>query len=484
MNTAASMTRRKAVRMVGAGISALSTPFITGCGNTTHASERPNIFLALADDWSWPHSGLAGSKAARTPVFDQCAREGAYFTNAFVSSPSCAPSRASILTGRHFWELEQGANLWGTLPADYKVYLDPLEKEGYYVGFSNKGWGPGSVKAGGRDRNPAGPKYANFEHFLSLRPKKAPFCFWFGSRDPHRYYGPRARISRKKDLDSIEVPPFLPDNEIVRRDMGNYFFEVQRFDRELGKALEMLEKRGELENTIVIITSDNGMPFPRCKANCYDWGVRVPLAVYWPGVIRSGTVIDDFVSLCDIAPTVLENCCPEQKNDMTGNSLRPLFDRSRNPGEKRGYALFGRERHVLAHGDTNHGYPVRAIRTESYLYIRNFKPERFPAGIPPAYRDCDSSPTKRYLLRNQDAPDVRPLFDLAFGKRPEEELYDLRIDPDQLNNVAQDNKYAAARQELWSTLKTALMKTDDPRILGKGDVFESYAFHTLKRLHQ
>ncbi|MBD3320305.1 MAG: sulfatase-like hydrolase/transferase [Chitinivibrionales bacterium] len=480
------ITRREAALGIGKGVSLLAAPYSIGCAGKDYSDpEKPNVFIAIADDWSWLHSGMEKYPAIRTPVFDRCAREGAYFTHAFASSPSCTPSRAALLTGRHFWELEQGANLWGTLPAKFRVFPDILEREGYQIGFCEKGWGPGSVKAGGRKRNPAGPRYANFGHFLSVRPANTPFYFWFGSRDPHRYYGPRARISRKPDFDKVDIPPFLPDVKPVRRDMGNYLFEVQRFDREIGQVLRLLERRGELDKTIVIITSDNGMPFPRCKANCYDWGVRVPMAVRWPGVIRAGTVVDDPVSLCDLAPSLLQKCATRSEMPlMSGDSLWPLVVPGRSSTAGRRYAFLGRERHTLAQGDTQEGYPVRAVRSGDYLYIRNFKPQRFPAGTPPAYLDCDSSPTKRYIIKNKDNPSVEPMFRYAFAKRAPEELYDVKNDPGQVNNVAGDEKYAGIKNELWTVLKDELVRTGDPRIRGDGDVFEEYAFHTLKRIHQ
>ena len=127
---------------------------------------RPIILFCIADDWSFPHAGALGDKVVRTPNIDRLAREGMIFTNAFCAAPSCTPSRAAMLTGRYPHELEQGGNLWSFLPAKYKVVPDILEQAGYAVGHTRKGWGPGNFQAGGRERNPAGPNFRNFETFL------------------------------------------------------------------------------------------------------------------------------------------------------------------------------------------------------------------------------------------------------------------------------------------------------------------------------
>ncbi len=186
--------------------------------------------------------------------------------------------------------LEEGGNLHGFLPKSYPVYPDLLEEAGYVVGYTGKGWGPGRFEAGGRTRNPAGPLFKSFDEFMERRAKGSPFCFWFGSTDPHRPYEPGTGAQSGMKPERVQVPGFLPDTAEVRNDLLDYYFEVQRFDRDLGRIIEALERAGELENTIVIVTSDNGMPFPRAKANVYDGGARVPLVIRWPGVSRAGTV--------------------------------------------------------------------------------------------------------------------------------------------------------------------------------------------------
>lgn len=438
---------------------------------------RPNILIAIADDWSWPHAGVYGDSVIETPTFDRVAREGVLFTQAFVASPSCTPSRAALLTGQWHWRLEESANLWSTLQSRFPVYPDLLEEQGYFVGYTRKGWGPGKWEVGGRTRNPAGAAFADFNTFLEQRPAGKPFCFWFGSNDPHRPYEEGTGAGAGIDLDRIKLFQCLPDSEAVRGDVADYYLEVQRFDRETGALIEKLESLGELENTMVVVTGDNGMPFPRCKANLYDGGTRVPLAIRLPQRFPGHRVVDDLVSLTDLAPTFLEAGGVPVPAEMTGRSLLPILEsgtRGRVDSE-RTFVLLGKERHVpCQEAPDPGGTPMRAIRTFDYLYIRNFRPDRWPAGTPnyrqayfPGswYGDVDNGPTKFDMVENRDRDEVRRhLFALAFGKRSAEELYDLRKDPEQLNDVASDPAYHEVLERLSGQLMEELEKTGDPRV--------------------
>ncbi len=462
------------------GALALSDKFIF---NKARA-KCPNILLALADDWSWPHASIAGTKVIKTPAFDRIAREGVMFTNAFATAPSCTPSRASIVTGQYHWRLEEAANLHSTLDKKFKVYPDLLERAGYHVGSSRKGVAPANIEAGGRKNNPVGLHYEKLQLFLQARPAGKPFCYWFGSRDPHRSYKEGSGAASGMDINKVEVPPCLPDSKEVRSDICDYYWAVQRFDRHLGRLLETLEKTGELDNTIVVVTSDNGMPFPRCKANLYDLGTHIPLAIRWPGKIKAGRVVEDFVSLQDLAPTFLEAGGLKPPAAMTGRSLMNILTSEKNGrvDKARDKVFTGKERHNMCR-ENKGGYPCRAVRTKDFLYIRNFAPDRWPAGDPEpistqgAYGDVDTSPTKTYMLEHKNDPQVKPLFELAFGKRPAEELYDLNNDPNQLNNVATNSEYAKIKNRLTSLLTAELKATKDPRILGKGDTFDKYPYY-------
>ena len=467
---------------------AILNVFLLAFAASAAAQDRPpNILFAIADDWGWPHAGAYDDPVVETPTFDRIAREGILFHHAYVSSPSCTPSRAAILTGQYHWRLEESANLWSTLQAKFPVYPDLLEEAGYFVGYTRKGWGPGKIEPGGRSRNPAGEDYRDFATFLAERPADRPFSFWFGSSDPHRGYEEGSGAASGMDLSAITLAEHFPDSPEVRGDVADYYWEVQRFDREVGELLEMLERAGELENTVVVMTGDHGMPFPRCKGNLYDCGARVPLAIRWPGVVRGGRSVDGFVSLTDLAPMFLgiAGLDPPAVMMTTGTSLIEIL---RGSGNGRDHVLIGKERHVpCQEAPESGGTPMRAIRTRDYLYIRNFEPDRWPAGTPDHenatikgswYGDVDNGPTKTYMIDNRGRnPEHRKLFEIAFGKRPSEELYDVRNDPGQLENVAAEPAYANAKNELSEALDQALAASGDPRVAGEGDRFDDYPYY-------
>ena len=253
--------------------------------------------------------------------------------------------------------------------------------------------------------------------------------------------GARAGI----DPTRVRVPAFLPDTPEVRSDVADYLAEVERFDRDLGELVAALERAGELERTVLIVTSDNGMPFPAAKATLYDGGTRVPLVIRWPGVARAGHVSDAMVTLTDLAPTILDAAGLDVPADMTGQSLRSLLE-GRSGGAERDMAFLERERHANVRvGDLS--YPSRAVRSRDYLYVRNFRPDRWPAGDPVLYHsvgpfgDIDDGPSKQLLMREGTA--FAAFRAHAMEKRPAEELYVLADDPGQLRNVAEDPAHAS-----------------------------------------
>jgi N-sulfoglucosamine sulfohydrolase len=474
------------ISAVGAAAALLCCPLTSASAQ----DKRPNIFLAIADDWGYPHAGAYGDPVVKTPTFDRIAKEGVLVRRAFCSSPSCTPSRGALMTGQYHWRLEENANLHSTLQTKFKTYPEILQEAGYFIGKTRKAWGPGQLAPGGRSVDPAGPSFANFSEFLKTVPTDKPFCFWFGSVDPHRPYEWQSGAKSGMDLTRVKVPAALPDNELTRNDVADYFFEVQRFDQELGEALKLLEETHRLNNTIVVITGDHGMPFPRGKSNLYDLGAHVPLAIRWPdGGIKGEQNIEDFVSLTDLAPTFLEAAGIEPLPEMTGKSLLPRL-RGTDPTAAdlthRDHVIYGKERHVPSQEKGNlAGYPSRALRNKEFLYIRNFRPELWPNGIPDAsaafignsFADCDNGPSKAFLIEHRDDPAVKKYFDLAFARRPAEELYDLKDDPEQLVNVAADPKYAEVLKRLSSQLESELRETGDPRIIGGGEKFDEYPYY-------
>ncbi len=459
-----------------AGVSAGMLAF----GARGATAKRPNILFAIADDWSYPHASAYGATGVKTPAFDRVAGEGCLFTNAFVSAPQCSPNRASILTGRNIWQNEEAGTHSSIFPAKFTVFPDLLEQAGYHLGCGGKGWSPGDWKKGGRNRPPAGPEYqkaklkspnkgissldyaANFEEFLGDRPEGAPFYYWYGAHEPHRLYEPGSGSRAGKRPEDAQVPPFLPDDPVVREDILDYLLEVEWFDRHLGLMLDRLEKSGELDNTLVVVTGDNGMSFPGAKANLYEYGIHVPLAARWPERLPRGKTREDLVSCVDLAPAFLEAAGIAPAPGMAGRSFLS--------GDKAEFVVTGRERHSHARYD-NLGYPARAIRTAQHLYIRNFAPDRWPAGVPEGYEDIDAGPTKSFMLEHRG--EIPKLFAHAFEKRPEEELFDVKTDPGCLNNLAGRPEHEETRAGLSGRLMKLLEDQQDPRVRGS-EIFDSY----------
>ena len=455
---------------------------------TSSKDNRPNILFCIADDWGWPHAGIYGDKVVKTPAFDRIAREGVLFDNAYVSSPSCTPSRNAILTGQYHWRLGWGANLHSMLDTKHQTYPHLLQDSGYFTGHWRKSWGPGRLNNWNDTKfgHPAGKKYQSFDAFLAKRPKGKPFCFWLGASDPHRPYKKGSGKKSGMDLSKVHLFEHFPDSTEIRSDVADYYFEVQRFDSDVAKAMKKLEEMGELENTIVVMTGDHGMPFPRCKANLYDSGSRVPMAVRWPGKIKPGQRVSDFVSTVDLAPTFLDVGGVKAPKEISGRSLLPIFQskKSGRVQKERSYMLFGKERHVpCQEGDDRGGTPMRAIRTDDFLLIENFRPDRWPAGTPNYKKanipscwlgDCDNGPAKTYIVNNKDKDEIhKQKYELCFGRRPRLELYDLKKDPGQVVNVADKEEYRSVLEKLRRSLHKDLLETGDPRLTGTGiELFE------------
>lgn len=478
-------------------------------GGPAIAASRPNILLCIADDQSWAHTSAAGYPGVRTPAFDRVAREGVLFRNAFAASPGCSPCRAALLTGRHTWQLEEAGTHASSFPAKYVTYPDLLEQAGYVVGFTGKGWGPGNWKISGRSRNPAGTEFskrrndppftgmskvdyaANFADFLAARPKDKPFCFWYGAHEPHRNYEKGSGEKSGKIQGDGPPPPFLPDTPEIRGDLLDYCTEIEWFDTHLGRILKQLEDAGELENTLVIVTADNGMPFPRAKANLYEYGVHMPLAVRWGAKVPPGRVVDDVVGFVDLTATILDAAGVGPPGGISAPSGRSLMnilasDRQGAVDPMRVAAYGARERHSSARPD-NLTYPARALRTPEFLFIRNFRPDRWPAGDPvvlnadgtPAgphsgYKDIDGGPSLDFLVKNASDAEIGRYLQLAVAKRPAEELFDIVHDPGCLTNLAANAKFTEVKAKLARQLDDHLRETKDPRVIDGGDVFETY----------
>ncbi len=333
---------------------------------------------------------------------------------------------------------------------------------------------------------------ANFRQFLSAKPDTAPFCYWWGPTNTHRTW---ERGSGKAlwdiDPDSLKgrLPAFLPDVHDVREDAGDYLGECLAVDHGLGVLIKELERIDELDRTLLVVSGDHGIPgMPRAKCNLYDIGCEVALAIRWPDTVNKGRIVEDFVNIMDLAPTFCEAAGTPVPPSMTARSLMPLLqdNRSGQIESTRDFVVTGRERHVAHARGGFLPYPQRALREADFIYIINFEPDRWPMGDPkglddlsaPApdfqsliddtmvtYRDLDGSPTKAWMIHHREDHDVEPLYQLAFGKRPREELYDLRKDPDYMNNIATDPDYAEVRTRMEARLLSILETEDDPRLM-------------------
>lgn len=470
----------------------------------TVAAERPNVLLVIADDWGRGDAGAYGNTWIRTQAFDRVAREGLLFNRAYTPNAKCSPSRACLLTGRNPWQLGAAANHIPYFPAEYATYPEVLTTAGLHVGSTGKGWAPGVANdVHGARRTMVGRSYAkrtgtaptkaistndyaaNFRDFLADAKPGTPWVFWCGMTEPHRgyEYGTGVRLAGKKLSDIPRVPGYWPDTEAVRNDMLDYALEVEHVDHHLGLMLAELEQRGELDRTLVIVTSDNGMPFPRVKGSCYDAANHLPLAMRWPqGITARGVAIDDLVSFIDLAPTILDVLGVAEKTSgmapLTGRSLRPIFTAGRGGivTTERDHLLIGRERNDIGRPH-DAGYPVRGIVTADRLLLVNHEPGRWPSCDPlTGYLDTDGSPTKTAVLALRRSGGDTTFWQACFGKRPAIELYHLTNDPDCLTNLAADN--VMERDALLRRLDARLRSEDDPRMSGRGAAFDAFPHAT------
>jgi arylsulfatase A-like enzyme len=466
---------------------------------------RPNILFCIADDASYPHFSANGSKWVNTPAFDRMAREGVLFSNCYTPNAKSAPSRACVLTGLYSWQLGAAGNHICQFPSDRMVVTDALEQNGYQVAFTGKGWAPGTAHTkdgelrrlnGTPFQNhtliPPSPQIgkndytANFKEFLDQAKADTPWFFWLGFTEPHRAYkyGSGEELGGKAKDMIDKVPLYWPDNEVIRTDMLDYAYEIEYLDKHLMAILNELEKRGLLDNTIVVFTSDNGMPFPRSKANDYEISNHMPLAVMWKnGIKNPGRTVTDYVNFVDFTPTFLEASRTEpEKYGMstpTGKSLFDVFNsgKSGTSTPTRDYTLLGRERDDYGR-PKNQGYPIRAIIQDSLLYVNNMKPELLPAGNPETgYLDVDGSPTKTEILNMKRSGQNTWYFQLSFGQRPAEELYNLSVDKDCIINLVDNPLYSGKKERMKETLYRDLRRQNDPRMTGNGDVFDQYPFY-------
>ncbi|MCG6190496.1 sulfatase family protein [Maribellus maritimus] len=441
--------------------------------------KRANILFFITDDESWIERSAYGFGKIPTPYFDQVAEEGILFTNAFTSAPSCAPSRASVLTGRNFWELEQGAFIQAFLPKKFPVFTDILAKNGYYIGNTQKTWGPGVHIENGHSEVSGVPfneakidnkiegivdndYAANFDLFLKARKMDQPFFFWAGLSEPHLPNGSENYKRLEEEfgitLDQIQLFPGVEDTRENRQDRANYIYEICYADMQLGRMLESLKAIGELDNTLVVVTSDNGTPILRGekqvgKASGYDLGVHEPLAIMWPSRVKAGRKVSDFVCFTDFAPTFLEVAEIKPPADMSGSSLLRILE-SKKSGRieaDRNSVVTGLEWHGEFDPDSRSS---RSIRDDRFAYIVS-------------YNNVDENGL--------------PLTNIESIKPAKVEFYDLINDPWQLNDLSKDPAFADDMQRLANEFRQYGMLTKDPRVTGEMDIFTDTRQYVQKR---
>lgn len=467
-------------------------PFFAAYAEKSHA--KPNLVIILSDDQSWLHTSRAGYPYVKTPNFDNIANEGIYFEHTYVTAPSCAPSRVGILSGLYPWQTKSAALLYSTWPDEIQSFPIILAKNGYTIGQTGKGAHssrPASsrrlpqllgeqfnqIKRKPLDKNLTHWDLAkNFNTFLNKRDHSKPFMFWVGSLEPHRPYDDTISDYFKKVKKQTDFLPLgYPHNSSrLTNDFARYLQEIEIFDQDVGRIIDLLERKALLDNTIVVVTADNGMPFPKAKAQNYEYGVRVPLAIRWGnGIKNPNRTVTSMISLIDLAPTFLELAGIDIPKQMQGKSLAPLLltNEDINEDKNRKYVFSAYERHSNWRSDKEPTYPRRIIHTKRYSLIRNYFPDRWPSGGPPVYGE-----TYRYLLSSsehkKDFPEKWASF--VFDKRPYEELYDLKNDPFQFNNIINDPEYVDVKELLQKLLDNELVKTGDPVHLTGEDYFAQF----------
>lgn len=423
-----------------------------------------NVLYLIADDWS-PLAGCYGSPLIKTPYTDLLAERGVVFTQAFCTSPSCAVSRANVLTGRYSHSHGQYGHCHGDhgfrTHERMRSLVACLRDAGYLTALIGKGHvAPDSVYP--FERTPSldhrdGARFRDHlrEVIAAADAEGRPFYAHLGFADPHRgFTGPNAKDwpdnpAVRYDPHAVPVPDFLPDLPEVRQDLAEYYQCISRLDGSIGMALQALEDSGHRDDTLVICTSDHGMPFPGAKASPFDSGHHVPLIVAAPGMPRTGHRNRALVNHSDHMPTILDWCGIAGPVDLPGRSLLPILEQEAPTGWDR--TFFSHNFHEV----TNY-QPYRVIRTQRFKYVRNLAwqlPRPFPS-------DLFDSPTWQAVR----AGDVQRL-----GARPRsrtehaeaEELYDLEADPAESSNLIDQAEHAAVIAELRDELTAFRQRTGD-----------------------
>ena len=431
------------------------------------AADRPNVVLFIADDVSWNDYGCYGNPAARTPNIDALADAGIRFDRAYLTASSCSPSRSSIITGRYPHNNGKAAELHQPISLHLPWFPEILKQSGYYTALSGKHHM--KSKAAGHGQSPRPDAFdhvdtgktkgdtsgsANWLSVTRQRPKDQPFFFWFASYDAHRgwdadqqwkpdEYGPKHRP------EDVVVPPFLSDDAKTRQDLASYYNEVTRFDFRIGVVVDELRRQGVLDETLIYVLADNGRPFPRAKTRLHDSGMKTALVAHWPQGIKWTGASDQLVSVIDLAPTVLSVAGCRVPETVQGASMLPLFEQA--SASIRRYAFSEHNWHDYeAFG--------RSVRHGDHLLIFNQRPYLAWQGPADSVRS-DSHQQLRALRASGLLSDAQA--DVFLAPRPSVELYNVKTDPQQLNNLAAQPEHAETETQLVAVLERWMEATGD-----------------------
>jgi|SRR5690625_25273 len=431
-------------------------------------SQPPNFILIIADDMAWDDCGACGHPNIQTPNIDKLASDGMMFHQAFLTASSCSPSRSSIITGTYPHQTDAEQLHW-PLPAEKVTFVERLKEAGYWTAQAGK-WHLGNYV---KDRfdilaeeneaflqehygelpKPDGSGSHLWIPLMESLPEDQPFFLWLAASDPHRTYH-EGIIDNPHTTDDVILPPYVPDTEKVRKDYALYYDEITRFDQYLGDVVENLEQQGISENTLILVISDNGRPFPRDKTTMYDSGIKTPWIVKWPKGIEAGSQSSSLVSSLDIANTFLALAGINPLEDSPGVDFSPVFT---EPDKGIRDYIYGQ-----AHWHDHENF-VRSVRDGQFKYIRTFFND-LPL-TPPA--DALNSPTFAEIRRLKSIGQLdEAQHRYYFEPRPEEELYNLEQDPLELNNLADDPQYLEVLQRMRMTLLEHMHKHTDgvPRL--------------------
>ncbi len=447
-----------------------STAAVAGLAASWKPQEEPlhpNILLILSDDHSAPHVGCYGNPDIKTPNLDRFSREGVRFDRAYVTCPQCVPSRASIMTGRSPVRIAM-TRFSAPLPADVKIYPEILRAQGHFTGVAGRTYHlDGSanapeetttvfakhnlrtfpqrldyVKTGGRQ-----VALEQLQQFLDFAGER-PFFLQFCSNDPHRPLD-RNAIPNPHDPAKLRLPPHFPDTQLVREDFARYYDEISRFDGDVGEVLKILEQRGLAGNTLVAVMGDNGASQFRGKGTLYEFGVRVPLLIRWPGHVKAGWSTDELISGEDLAPTFLEAAGFQPPAEMTGRSFLNLLLGKPFTGRTHVFAERG------AHGSnlptSSAAFDLgRCVVTRTHKLIYNALWQ-----IPYWPVDFAGDPHwKELMTMHREGRLSAELARLYFSPtRPMFELYDLTADPYELRNLAGQTETASVEHDLKAALQ-------------------------------